>query len=893
MYDAHIDITSIPPELEMDYSRILNKPFVVGTYPWTTGTSLYTELMRIPFPSSITNNYLASIPFNSASKFRAKMCAMLQVSGTPMHQGTVLVAALPHKHPKVINPNQLLSAPHVFLSANESTSACLELPFYSNNDVINTPSKGKIPHSNLFNDYVDLVFMVLNKLTPGDGASTDLTISVHAMFNEARFFVPQTIVDWVAQSSCETESDYEKNRKLSVESECISKRCLATTLLRAIVSSIITKLTFGLWTAQSWSSKLLRIPTYIFDGLETGARKVTGDLIDVARGGLRALTGFHNPNSPAINQRVVMTTRNFHNAVDQPTLFEKLDQHAQFNRIAQTPIFETLTDEMSITNIVCKPAFMGQFVVSTESKQGEVVMSHPITPMIELVKGSDFFYSPMRLIYESSRYWRGDLELTIQSSMTNFQYCKLMVVRNYENTQELLTKMPSYNSVHNLMCETLEFSAGGQTQSIKLPYCSEMNQLPCTSDDDLNAMQHGMVYIYVVQPTTTNGTTPKALDFNVFMKGTSNLTFYGYAGEPIYMEKESIDHPSIRPLPLFKTPIPTEPQESRELAIDAPYPQFYPPESSEWKPQSETAPTTVTLTDQTHVVNDTETLVDEPDLYALDFKPMVSIRDYLRRVIHNSTFTYEPPTDQTPTLMKLADVFQIDVATLVAGKYAYSSRNTPTWTSLKKMFFGSTCGYKIKLKIGGATAARVVYSPPQESLSREQDRTLRHIPWSTSLGTEAAALTKEVLYGNATRRSYPEQDREISSTQTEYFSSQTEGGCELEVLIPYMNSRRCVSSIADLSVEDYQETSNAMGTLTISVARARIDPKSELPHIITICTAIGITDESRLGFQVINAKKRATPVGVTTRLPLASYLGVQGNSTAPPSNSAAYYWNVA
>lgn len=885
MFDASIDITSIPPELEMDFSRILNKPFLVTTESWTTATSIYQEVARVSFPEAIMNNYLASVPFNSASKFRAKMCAMLQVSGTPMHQGTLLAAALPHKHPKVQHPTQLLSAPHVFMSANESTSVCLELPFYSNTDVINTPSNNTNSDSNLFPNYVDLVIFVLNKLTPGDGASTDLTISVHAMFNDAQFFTPQTIVKWNAQSAVEQDLPSTSSAE-STESVLVSKRCLAKTLLRAIVSSVFSFLSFGVWNSQSFTSKLLRIPTYIFDGLETGARKVTGDLIDVARGGLRALTGFHNPNSPAINSRTLITTRNFHNAVDQPTLFEKLDQHAQFNRIAQTPLFETMTDEMSVTNIISKPAFLGQFVVSAGNKQGDVVMSHPITPYIELSAGSQRFYSPMRLLYESSRYWRGDLELVIQASMTNFQYCKLMVVRNYENNVNILNSHPDFSSVHNLMCETMEFSAGGQTQTIKLPYCSEMNQLPCTKDPSSNAMHHGMVYIYVVQPTTTNGTTPKAIDFNVYMKGTPNTTFYGFAVESIKEVNEEIDYPFITPVVDFKTPIPNDTKafiEEVSLNIRG---------KNAFTAQSESAPTTVMVADQDGVVNDEEK-VDEQELRCIDFKPMVNIRDYLRRVVPLTAVYYRPPRQQSTPLKTISDIYQFDVANLINGKYSFTNPTTPTWIALHKMFFGSACGYKLKIKVGGASSMTVKYTPPDSVWNEEHKRMTRMVPWIGNLEDQVRALDRESFTAAAISRSHPVIDYQHYVDGNYLTSTNYYGGCHTEFVIPFMNSRRCVSSIADGSQPNYQEACSDLGIITIGVTRVPTTPEQDPYGGVNIQIDGGISDESRLGFQVINRPKEVTNSIELSRSTIGAITDNKQTKTTTVNAPAAYTFNIA
>jgi hypothetical protein len=528
-------VTHIDPEYKMNFDQILDKPFLVTTISWTTSAANFTELWRLPFPSCIMSNPLAKVPFNAATFFQARMCCMLQVSGTPMHQGLILVAALPHGTPAIVNANQILSAPHVFLNATESTSVCLECPMYTPSTVYRTQDPTAttnnlcISTSAFGSDVFDLVFFVMDALTVATGSSTSISISVHNIFKEAQFYVPKVgSMSWQAQCGVEKMWAFKSKAKISTQCACGEKKMSED------------KEDSG-FRAEGLLTSLWQIPTKIFDGLATGLKLVSGDLIDYGRGMVKTLTGFHNPNVGVIEERMMATYRNFPNNVDQPVFLEVLDNHAQFSRIYDDYYFRTEQDEMDLKFLTSKPVFVGKFRVLSTDVAGKNLFAYPMTPMVEASitgeVGNTSFYSPLRTIYEASRYWRGNLKMHIQAVCTNFHFCKIIVLKNYAMTDGAINAgsalVPSYNNIHNINTDTLEFSAGGQIQTIDLKYNSNLRQIECTKDYSLNAISHGIAYGYLVQPLTYNSNVPTTITFNVYISGGDDLQFSGYALDPV------------------------------------------------------------------------------------------------------------------------------------------------------------------------------------------------------------------------------------------------------------------------------------------------------------------------------------------------------------------------
>jgi len=527
IYNKKPKVTHVPPTYKMNFDQILDKPFLVTTINWSTSGANFTELWRLPFPSAIMSNPLAKVPFNSATFYQAQMCCMLQVSGTPMHQGLLLVAAVPHGTPAITNPNQILSAPHVFLNATESTSVCLECPMYTPSTLYRTldPSSAvnnlNMSSSSLGTDVFDLVFLIMDALTVATGASTSISISVHNIFKTADFYVPKVgQLSWQAQ--CGAPSCFKAKTSATVKTDCVCGDPIEV-------------------QSEGFVDTLWRMPTRILDGVASGLKMVAGDLIDYGRSVVKTLTGFHNPNLPSIDTRVMTTFRNFQNNVDQPIHLEVLDNHALFSRIYDDYYFRTSQDEMDLKFLTSKPVYVGKFSILSSDVAGKNLFAYPMTPMVEnsvsSSTASGTYYSPLRTIYECSRYWRGGLKLHIQAVCTNFHFAKIIVLKNYamtDGTQSTsATQVPQYNNIHNINTDTMEFSAGGQIQTIDLPYCSNLRQLECTKDYKYNAISHGMAYGYLVQPLTYNSNVPTSITFNVYISGGDDLEFSGYATDPI------------------------------------------------------------------------------------------------------------------------------------------------------------------------------------------------------------------------------------------------------------------------------------------------------------------------------------------------------------------------
>lgn len=485
----------------IDAKPFVNRPFFLQEIKWAATDQLYkllpTQFSKLPRDIIRSNqSLLEAVKIGSLYRSSAKL--NISVAGTITHAGTLLVGVIPptvdlpltDAQPNLVNT--ILSGPHAFLHANEATSVLIDVPWYCNSDLdsllFNENSLGNIGTLgiNAPTGYLArLVCLVLSPLQPSNGSSDTLSVIVEAIFNNLDILVP-----------CPRFIQYQPQ-------------------------------------------SLINTGTKIVDSAAQFAKTVAGDAIDGLRGVIRKYTGLHNPNLAQLQTSVYSTTHNRGNNVDTAQFFEKLDPYAYSDRIVQEPIFHTQQDEMSIQNIISKRQYIGRFRVSSNDAVGTRVFNRPISPFQGGIVTAFSTGSPgilcnnIELLHKLSRGWKGSIKITIQSVMNNKQQVKLRLLQLYNPSANVYFNYPVYRSILQAPSHLLEFTGGGQEQSVTLPYLARNKITPCASDPITEALMSGVYYIYVAQPLANSDGSPLDIYFNVFMSLEPDFSFYGYSTEPL------------------------------------------------------------------------------------------------------------------------------------------------------------------------------------------------------------------------------------------------------------------------------------------------------------------------------------------------------------------------
>lgn len=569
----------VPEAYRIDAKPYIERPFYVDSLVYPDTAARYSLLTppKVKFcPGDVarSNSSLLNM-FKMGAYGRPDLVLNISLAGTITHAGCILVGALPPmpSYPTTADArrliNSVLSGPHGFLYANEATSIALPVPWYSNTDMATLDMQNTDPYVSTLDitttngNYATIVYIVLNPLQPSAGSSKSLTIVVEACFKHFDIVVPTPrFVDWVSQSKqvaqamksplyfdlAETEiHELSKDLKKIGKRKDLPKIIPIATAVLTVIGAVRTVIALipdevvgecGNFTPQSGIFKTLLSPvTGLADLAANGLKTVAGDAIDGARGMFKEWTGLHNPNVPSIAQRVLNTSLNFSNVVDVQQLFEKMDPNAANERIVKEPIFGTEMDEMQVSHIVAKKQYLGTFVVKDTDTVGKLLWVRPISPFqggVTSANGRVLCANNIEMMHSLHRAWRGGLKLHVESVMNNKQQVKLKVLRFYNPSVQALTAYPEYTSIANAPSHLLEFTQGGQSHEIKMPYLCRNDLTMCSENMDVEGVFHGMYYIYVTQPLATSDGSPTSIEFNVYISGEPDLQFYGYVKSNTY-----------------------------------------------------------------------------------------------------------------------------------------------------------------------------------------------------------------------------------------------------------------------------------------------------------------------------------------------------------------------
>jgi hypothetical protein len=882
-YDSFPAFKALPKLLEMDYSRILNKPYFIKNFEWST-TNISGFLNNLALPEALWVNPLARLPFEASTYYRAKISLILQVSGTPMHSGTLLATALPYESGNTVATigsriNTFMAAPHVFLSANESTPVVLEVPFYVNSKLaaIDTDERTVLVGQTEGN-YSDVTVYVLNPLLAPTSGSTSLTIAVHVVFRELEFYNPHITPSWTPL--------------------------------------VPTSRSLFDFEGEGFVSSLKQFGTTTIDNVFNGIKVFSSDFLDrskdVANMGLtkarefiRAKTGLHAPEIPYIFNRMAVTQRQNLNLVDAPSFYEKLDPYSQFTRVCNDSIFDTTIDEMSIKEIVSKPQFLGTFAVDVVDPAGTLLWSRPITPLQDFTftdrlqnlavtgtPGTNYGSSLIQTLALLSKYWRGSLKIHIQSVMSNFHFCKLIIARNYSPDARMPDNYPTYEEITNLQTETLEFSAGGQVQTIELPFVSLLEQLPVTTDFEMNAWEHGMYYMYLYQPLVTNGTVPTKISFNVYISGGDDFELMGYSTLPLLSYSSFFTNPAKEAI-----------------------------KSGVFQAEATSAVPVNTQMDVVLQPHEHDTMPNG------DFTPIVNVRDYIRRfnkVYATRLLNSELTEKEGLIVLPLSDFCKTRLRFGPTGGGATYGEYSNPLEIVSSLFLGQVGGLKFKILFNGTSVAEAWYIPPGCSVrNRKWVGTIPAIPTNSALSDiirEQYKFPDVIIDPNiVTAPKYTNPT--VSLERPTYIASQpnyvmSTGGLDsatettamsstiLEFEVPYMSPLRFVGNglknvrtdIANNpALYDY---TGELGHLVIKVATPYATNYTiTAQHGATLEVFVAASDEFRFGYQVY-----APPVGVgsvnlnQTNRQISPYALAITNATSnalyasgPSSTPACYY----
>lgn len=777
--------------MKFDLGPMLERPIPYKNINWSTTNTRFAILENTLLP----HNFLDSFPsvkslVKNFAFYRTRAKFYITLTGTINHQGTLLAGIIPANYEfSTVNStayiNTLLTAPHCLIGANEASASCIEIPFYINSDFaqLSVASGGDVstPDITISNSsYARLVVMVLNPLAVTGASSTTLTLHTEIQFEDFEVYVQSpTNPTFVSPP---------------------------TLLAESFIGPVITS---------------------TLDASANLVKKTSADFIDALRKTVKSYTGLHNPNECDYKESMLASNRNRANQVDSPTYYEKLDPYSKFSRLTRDSIFHTDIDEMDMSFILSKPQYIGTLQVLTTTAQNRLLWSRPISPWQGGCYGGTATTNNIERLYYNTLAWSGDMELIIQSSMTNKQNVKLLVCRMYGLDRRILTAVPDANTCRSGISTLLEFSGGNQQLTVDLDYLSRNQVLYNTIDFSANALMHGMYYILLQQPLVSGEGSPVSVEFNLFIRCKPNFRFYGHGYRPSYTSSVHSKGP------YYANPVTSRSIKTLEVLEESQKEEDEVKKEEIFESESATGESAFVMNapsvDQPLLKEDVKETSESDEILRL--RPILHLRDLVRKV--QSTNVYSATSDTNGQFVLAIPVVDL-INHFPTGPSAQSSGS-----SLMKMFYGLNAGLRIKIKGRNCANYLVQYYPPNiVSGSSAGVATTDFL-----VGSVVSALNSDYLVNNKVLNSAPFVEMP-HSWGVDIFA-----GCSYSVTdvhIPHTTMYHWWgaadwSKTSNFSFDTYKTLVNNMGTLIIT--------GTGVPNtIFDFNVYAGLDDEARLGF---------------------------------------------
>lgn len=596
----------------------------INTFNWNTlslpNTDIATAVTRIPTDLKI--NDVIRAPFNTSLYWRGRICLRFQVVGTPMHQGALLLYFKPNDgtidlglpSPSI---NDAIIAPSVILYANQSTPACLEIPFCVPTNVANTfrtstnPSYYNYALSKFSSDLGSVYAKVIVKV---DSQTTlSVPVSVHAVFKDIEFYVPRnaTMAPPAQFNAGLPES--------SISSESMSS-ALPTSLKHE--AGVLAALAVS---ALPSVGKLLR------DGIDRVGKKLFNFL------------GLDKPSNPLVTDAQRMTTTTNFNATEGPIPLDRLTLMTSHVTTADATTFPTEFDEMDMSYILRKEQFIANFTTNSLDVAGKCLFSVPMGPMcVPFVSGINQGVPIQTQFSMMTKYWRGSMKFHFKFAMSDMQVCKLLFVKAYGIGK--FSKFPTVTDLVNYDTESYEVNKGGQEIVITCNY-NAPNEM-CFNNMDLlsSTLQHGQLFVYLIQPLSYPQSCLNYITASVYISCGDDFSYYGPA-----------EYQYVRPYNLYE---PATFSDALELQLESGYgdhknAMMASENTSEITMMNQNVEeTTLPSTNPSHSTNTTAPVLPV-DRFTHNMAPIRHIRDMGRRYYQTSAFTTEDVS-----VFKVNDIFR-------------------------------------------------------------------------------------------------------------------------------------------------------------------------------------------------------------------------------------------
>jgi len=761
---------------------LLNKPLFIKTFDWvkTTATNGNITGAALQVPSDLLINDVIRAPFNTSLFYTCKMCFHIQVIGTPFHQGALLVYYKPNNGFATAFPadsiNDAQIAPSVILYANQSTPACLEIPFSCPTNVANTDfdTVGKPYYNNRFTKFGSNIGAIYAKvIVPVDSQSTTtVRVSYYVTFQDIKFFVPKNGTMIAPLSNTQKLDNNTKEPEKSKEYLVFEMETIAAMAMPSIGK-------------------------FIKDGIDKVQNKVF------------KMVGLDKPTQPLVTETERMTTTTNYNHTEGVVPLDRMTMFTSHITTADKTTFPSEFDEMSMSYILRKEQYVSNVYTRSDDAVGKCIFSIPMSPLcVPIITGTNTGVPIQTRMYMLSKYWRGQLRYHFKFSMSDMQMAKLIFVKAYGIGN--FSKFPLLTDLSNYDTETYEINKGGQEVIIKCDYNAMTEMLFNTFDYASGTLQHGQLFVYVLQPVQYPASALNYITATVSISCGEDFSFYGPA-EYQYIRPNNLANFAARAIQGKET------LEFQSESLDKKAPtgdkKVEPNKNVDIGCLQDIVPSTVPSCS-----TNTTDLPFSPRPHIHNMAPITHIRDMLRRYVQCSAFKA-----QDVQVFKIADLFR---------EIKYCS----VFTHLSDFYYAFKGGLRFRLMLPSLIQGQKVKAYYRYPLPNTSTTTgVNYLPSQTLPGRTLTAASFNYVY-------------DVADTNGPVFVpllltvNQVDCHLDFEITIENPFKYNVVHQAANLAFED--DIATDLGTLLIAFPPDYVTKECGL--------FVSLADEARFGMLCYN-----------------------------------------
>lgn len=509
----------VDPTFTNDYTPsaeladFLSRPVLINTVTWTEGGATPNALLE-PWHLFL-NNTVIKKKIDNYNFMSATLHVKAVVNASPFYYGALLLAytplpafytddALTVASPDL--PTQLTQKPHIWVMPQNNQAGEMELPFFYHKNWLDITSAGDIQAMG------NLEIYEVVSLQNANGVSGDsINVNIYAWMDNVKLTGPT--FDLAVQSGKPKKA--KKGAKVQDE--------------------------YGVGPVEKVSSVVASAAGYLTEVPVIGPFARVTELGASAMSHLAKIFGWTNP--PVICNVTPVRNAPFHSfpsteisdAVDKLTLDPK-------NELCIDPRTVGLGegDEMSLNYICGKEALLATTTWDNTFATDSIIFSCPVQPTMYRAATSfgnnaqPLYLTPMCMIAQQFKFWRGDIEFRIQAVCTQYHKGRLRItwdptanlVANSATTSTSFTKIVDLEPDMNI--------------SFRVSYLQARHWLTCkglfdkrnyfrVSGDIFNpetedGFTNGMITIRVLNELSSPVAT-STVQLMVFVKGCSNLEF--------------------------------------------------------------------------------------------------------------------------------------------------------------------------------------------------------------------------------------------------------------------------------------------------------------------------------------------------------------------------------